>query len=395
MSDVARLPWVAGQIRVPNWLTPTQMGRALACPLSAILGSTLETDDRLPPDPRAILGTVLHKVVEDSAMGRVTFQGRPREALRHHLDRLLADQEKRLREIGLGRYVPLRSTQHYTEYLERVNRALRQAESFAREAAPHVAERTALRGQPADRAVPEQKVASESLRLVGRVDWWEEHGDEVKVRDLKTGVVREGDRIARHVEFQLRLYGLLAVEARPGKRVRLFVDHEGTEELPWGDAEEAETRAQVAAIRRDLPSGQVVDPTAVAQVGEACRWCDVRHHCVRYRTEAPRLWTTTDLGFVPPQDIAGDITEAVLQKDPTTVRLRDLGGRHVTIAALQALHGDFWLLPPTTQLWFFGLEPRGSTKDPDGRYRHPTNFRELAMGPGERPAWRLRVLRGL
>ena len=173
MSDVARLPWVAGQIRVPNWLTPTQMGRALACPLSAILGSTLETDDRLPPDPRAILGTVLHKVVEDSAMGRVTFQGRPREALRHHLDRLLADQEKRLREIGLGRYVPLRSTQHYTEYLERVNRALRQAESFAREAAPHVAERTALRGQPADRAVPEQKVASESLRLVG-VDpiWW-------------------------------------------------------------------------------------------------------------------------------------------------------------------------------------------------------------------------------
>jgi hypothetical protein len=392
MNPVAVLPQLASHLRVPDRLTPTQMCRALGCPLSALLAATLDAVDRLPPDPRAVLGTVLHKVVEDAAMGRVVLRGTPRESLRLHLDRSLADKEAQLVRTGLERYVPLRSVLRFTEYLRRVNRALQRAEPFVRQGTAPNGDRALFSGPR--RAVAEQKFESAALNLAGRVDWWEEHGNEVSVRDLKTGAVWDGGGgIAPHVVFQLRLYGLLAAEARPGKRVRLFVDHEATEELPWGAAEEAETREQVEAIRRELPPGRVIETAHLARVGESCRWCDGRAHCGRYREEAPRLWGTTGLDFVPPQDTAGELAEPILGKEAMTVRLRDLAGRHVTVVGVRNCHGDLPALALNAKLWFFGLEARGSTKDVDGRYRHPTNFRELAMSPSERPAWRLKVLR--
>jgi hypothetical protein len=80
----------------------------------------------------------------------------------------------------------------------------------------------------------EKQIANEALRLIGRVDLLEFEDGEVVIRDLKTGNVRDSTgAIAEHIAFQMRPYGLLATKTFPGKRVRLVVEHQQSEELTF------------------------------------------------------------------------------------------------------------------------------------------------------------------
>ncbi len=315
---------------VPATLGPTQLARAASCQLSGLLGAVHLASDRLPPDPRAFIGTILHRVVEDSYRGRICGNGTPAELIAGHLASLFRQKGEDLAGGELAHYVPLGDTITYAEYLDRSTRARKRAVDCYREPSPQ-------RGEaPAEGlAGVERLLVSKSLGVAGRADVVEETATEVVVRDLKTGSVRDRDGIAPHVAFQLRVYALLAQECRPGKRVRIFVDHAVSEELPWGPTEELAIRGELERIRAALPPGAAVDARQIASVGEACRWCDFRHVCPAFREEAPQLWSTVGLPYVPPQDVAGTLEDAPkARENGVSLRLCDLAGRPVSIVGL-------------------------------------------------------------
>jgi ATP-dependent exoDNAse (exonuclease V) beta subunit len=67
----------------------------------------------------------------------------------------------------------------------------------------------------------EQQIVNEALGLTGRIDLLELENDQVIIRDLKTGNVRDANgTITQHISFQMRLYGLLARAIFPDKAVR-------------------------------------------------------------------------------------------------------------------------------------------------------------------------------
>lgn len=380
------LPKPAESVVVPEKLAPTQIARALDCRLAGLLPRAMSADDRLPADPRAILGSVLHKLVDDARQGRVGVEEAAdlNRALANRLDALISMREAELAKGRLAHYVPLRATLTFSEFLDRTTRALTRAKEFLRPLAPHGRGRN---GATASLDGVEVQIASEDLGLSGFIDVCHETPEEVLIRDLKTGNVRDARGIAPHVSMQLGLYALMVHEKRPGKRIRLFVDHAVSEELTWGPAAEAETRAALARVRADLTPG-TKSAMLLARPGSACRWCEARHVCPGYRSAAPTWWGVTGLDFVPPSDIAGTIESSTSASgDTSAVMLRDLAGRHSSVVGITKRLGATAEFRPGMTAWFFGVAPRGSTLDTDRNYSHPRNFREAAMAQGERRAF--------
>jgi RecB family exonuclease len=380
-----RLPQVVETVLVPDKLGPTQVARALECRLAGVLPRSISPGNRLPAAPRAVLGSIFHKLVQDARQGRIEVEGFAdlKRALANHLDKLILAREADLATGRLAHYVPLRATLTFSEYLDRTTRALTRAKGVFR-IAPQgggpVAATASLEGV-------EVEIASAALGLSGSMDACHETPDEIVIRDLKTGNVRDAQGIAPHVSTQLGLYALMVREARPGKRIRLFVDHASSEELPWGPSAEAEAQDALARVRADLSPG-MKPAMLLARPGSACRWCEARHVCPGYRSAAPTWWGVTGLDFVPPSDIAGTIESSTSASGETSaVTLRDLAGRHTSIVGITKRLGTVAELRKGTTAWFFGFAPRGSPLDADRRYSHPRNFREAALAQGERRAF--------
>jgi len=327
-------------------------------------------------------------LVELAVKGQLDLAPDSSSAIRETLKRLLDDQDRELAASDLAHYVPLAETVSYPEFLDRRARAIASARNHLSK--PQFS--TASRATPPETGA-EKSIVSEELRLTGRIDLLEREGNAIVVRDLKTGNVRGPDgSLAPHIVLQLRLYGLLAAKVFPGKRVRLVIEHQQSEELPFDSTEIAHTEQQRALLLERLAPGAAA-AAELATTGAHCGWCDVRHVCPRYRSEAPGLWPVPRTDYPLPLDVWGALSESPRRSmsGDYSLRLRDDGGRHVSIVALDARHGPFEDLLAGERLWFFGLEPRGELRNVANQYGHPTNFRELKTGADERRAYRLGV----
>jgi hypothetical protein len=94
-----------------------------------------------------------------------------------------------------------------------------------------------------------------------------------------------------------------------------------------------------------------------------------------------------------PLDVWGAVVDTPHLTGPGqySVRLRDDAGRPVAILDLDERHGPFATLKGGERVWFFGLEAQGSLRNLANEFSHPSNFRELSAGAGERRSYRLRV----
>jgi RecB family exonuclease len=390
MKPFRELPASIQRIDVPQLFSPTSLGRAFQCRLAGVLAGSGHPQERLPPDPRALLGTVFHRLVELSAMGRLDPAPDRSSAVRNTLDRLLAEKDRALEASDLRHYVPLAKTVTYPEFLDRRARALANASRHFAELPPVSGTTRAPKGTGAER-----QMVSEELRLTARMDLVERDGEAIVVRDFKTGNVRDADgSIAGHIRLQMWLYGLLAMKAFPGMHVRLVIEHNQAEDLPFSASEKTQAEGQRERLLDGLRPGQT-DAAGLAAVGEHCRWCDSRHVCLTYRSEAPNLWSTPRIDHPLPLDIWGTLTEKPqrMGAGDHAVHMRDDAGRRAAIVRLHDRHGPLDALVAGDRLWFFGLEPRGDLRNVGGEYSHPVNFRELPTGAGERRAYRLQVFR--
>jgi hypothetical protein len=229
---------------------------------------------------------------------------------------------------------------------------------------------------------------------VGSADLIEESGQTITIRDYKTGVVHDRNgEISDHIQFQLRLYGLLALEARPSARVRLLVEHTQAEEVAFDPPAVEASRKRLTDLLAILRPGERQDAATLARFGPHCRSCDIRHRCATYLSSAPTQWRASRTDHPMALDVWGTLADAP-RKERTgafSVRLRDAAERHVSVIALDSRHGNFEELRAGDALWMFGLESRGDLRTSSNEYLHPTNFRELSCGAGERRAFRLRV----
>jgi hypothetical protein len=382
------LPAVVDTVEIPRLLSPTSLSKALECCLSAALTATVRPGERLPPDPKAILGTVFHQLVECAVNGQLDTGPDSSAAIRTTLNRLLCEKERYLASTDLAHYVPLSETITFLEFLDRRARAIANAKR-------HLASRRPS-ASAMDVAMPvgaERPIVSEPLRLTGRIDLLELENGEVIIRDLKTGNVRDANgAITQHISFQMRLYGLLARAIFPDKRIRLVVEHDQSEEIAF-DADEIERADEERRqLLERLPPGPA-EAANLANVGIHCRWCDVRHLCSRYRSEAPRLWSIPRNDYALPLDLWGAIADRPQSSasGEFSLRIRDDAGRQVAIVALDQRHGPWAEMGLGQRLWFFGLQPRGELRNAANQYSQPTNFRELKTAAGEKRAYQLRV----
>lgn len=390
MSGIWVLPACIDSVEVPQVFSPTSLSRASECLLAGVLGIGGEGEKRLPPDPRALLGTIFHRLVELAAKGQLDPRSDASASIRSTLNRLMEEEEQQLRKTDLVHYVPLVKTISYAEFLDRRARATAIAKRYDTRVRSIGGART-----DSSYAGAEKRISCEALRLTGRVDLLESEGGEIIIRDLKTGGVRTPNgNIAGHIAFQMRLYGLLATRAFPGRRIRLIVDHQESEELSFDSSDVERTNQEREKLLEKLPAGKA-KAVQLATVGAHCRWCDVRHLCSAYRTEAPHLWNRPRTDYSLPLDIWGTIAEKPKRNDAGEVSLTlyDNAGRYVAIVALDDRQGSFTEFGSEDGVWFFGLEARGELRNASNQYSHPTNFRELPTMIGERRAYRLRIFR--
>src|SRR5262245_17001787 len=130
MKGFQALPPMLESLDVPLLFSPTSLSRARECRLAAVV-ATGRHEDRLPPEPRAILGTLFHRLVELAATGRLDDASNSAAGIRATLDRLLREADDALVSGHLARYTPLPSTIPYPEFLDRRARAMMIAKRYA------------------------------------------------------------------------------------------------------------------------------------------------------------------------------------------------------------------------------------------------------------------------
>jgi hypothetical protein len=225
------------------------------------------------------------------------------------------------------------------------------------------------------------------LRLRGRVDLIKRAGDDVTIRDLKTGRVltREGG-VLPHIERQMQLYGAMAHVVWPSARVSLIVDHGAEREVEFGSEHETDVLAWLQTVLDRLPPGRDVEAEPLAAPGEACEGCSHRHVCSAYRRTAPVLWR----GEIPvrmPLDTWGNAVDVSPRAHGLVdLTLRDAAGRTVKVFGLAAPRVAG--VRPGDTIWLFGLSTRDKRGGPSV-WRHPHNFFEVADDDPFARAWAL------
>ncbi len=380
-STLATLPEVVGNVIAPRLFGPSMFASLMRCPLKVIHG--LSEEEMLPPSPLAILGDVIHEVMNEALADRPSHTRSTTEHVDDLFERKIRLEEERLLENPrTKRLVPLRTAVGKTEYWNRRARLRTWANALSGNGRPPTSSSkgpSALSGheaEPVDTTrIPlgaEQTIRVSSLRLSGRPDLIEiEEDGTYHVTDFKTGDIL--DRAGQPKEdyaLQVRLYALILQEINESARVRLWLEGGTRVEVPWDEGHSEVTMEQVLSIREKLPVGRTLSAAELAKAGSHCGSCRIRHRCRRYRDEAPTWWVGKASDHaVAPFDIWGDVQEVVAEGEETVeVMLHDAAGRPTRVSGIDA-EG----VRPSDRAWFFGLQPT-QVLPHHGVFVHPQNF---------------------
>ncbi|MFH1981303.1 MAG: PD-(D/E)XK nuclease family protein [Pseudomonadota bacterium] len=371
---------------------------ATGCMLKAIFQASSH-EGALLQGPRAVLGSIAHELVE-RAIRDINKNGDAAfEELERILGALLHNARERLRVNPV--------TAHYSHLPRTMSRL---AWARKRRKILDLAYESAGSARPCGEAIEprsnadfrfekllrdgrwfEVPIEVPELRLKGRMDILDRRGKETKITDVKSGRVEdENGEIAERIVRQIRLYGLMANWLSPWTNVILTILAGAEHPVPFDADERNETLVWLRSRTDPLPTGSTVSCDSLAQLNSDCRWCDMRHRCLRYLQDTPSLWASNP-DWPLPLDVWG-LIERIDSKgeDLVDLALWDAGGRHIKVFNLRDTHvarmraGD--------RIWLFNLS--ASATDLRGTpFQHPLNFYEVGDSENDR-AWSLQVFTG-
>jgi RecB family exonuclease len=406
VTEISELPPPVDTVRVPSCFSPSNFADLLQCPLSVLHG--LGDHELLPPHPRAILGTLIHKVMDRVRRSSPDSAEVAIETAATIFTELLTTEERRLnKDLATRELVPLRRAVGRTAWWNRLAYLKTWAAAVTTQRrgdrASHI---LGYRYTKSDTNIPEAKTDTvqlgterplvvPELRLSGRPDYLERDLDEtIHVTDLKTGTVldREGRPDDKYA-LQVRLYALMIERVEPRAKVRLWLEGAQRIEVPWDDTIRVAVSETLEEMTALLPEGKSVAAETVASTGPQCWKCRIRHRCPLYLREAPNWWLRTSVvGPVAPFDVWGHIMQTELSGGRVAgLEIRDAAGRSVRLRGLESrIEGTPHL---GIEIWFFNLEPSENLLA-HGIYAHPRNYHGTPPSRAWPDALRLKIYSG-
>src|SRR5262245_60425415 len=157
--------------------------------------------------------------------GQIARHGTPARDAETTLERLLDDEEARLTVVWPPPAPNLRSVFPPLIWRRKRRVVLDLAEPYLSGAVPRVQESVpggprSPKDFPSAGRWSELRIEVPELRLAGRADLVDLEPGKVTIRDLKTGrVVMDDAKILPHIEWQMRLYGIMARRIWPNSEV--------------------------------------------------------------------------------------------------------------------------------------------------------------------------------
>jgi CRISPR/Cas system-associated exonuclease Cas4 (RecB family) len=405
--EIPELPPPVDIVRVPSCFSPSNFADLLRCPLSVLHG--LGDHESLPPNPHALLGTLMHRTMDRVRRSVPDSEEEAIETAISVFNELLMAEERRLNtDIATRELVPLRRAVGRTAWRNKLACLKTWAAAAATTHSRGDRSFHALGYRPA-RSTPntlsartntvqsgtERPLVLPELRLSGRPDRLERDLDgTIHITDLKTGPVsdREGRPDDKYA-LQVRLYALMVERIEPGVKVRLWLEGAQRIEVPWDDTVRAAVNETLWEVSTLLPEGKALAAETVASTGLNCWKCRIRHRCPSYLREAPNWWMRTSVvGPVAPFDVWGRVLDTELGGGRAAgMEIRDAAGRRVRLRGLESRIGG--IPHPGAAVWFFNIEP-SENLPAHGVYGHPRNFHGTAPSRAWPDALRLKVYSG-
>ena len=383
------------QVTIPHMFSVSEIASVDACMLKPIFKASSH-ESSLLSGPSAVLGSLAHDLVERAMRGiRRTGKAALTE-LEQLLDSLLNDARERLGEnpttapySDLPRTMsPLAWARRRRNILDLAYESAGKAEPYEKAFYPRSHGGFRFENLLLDGRWVEVPIEVLELRLRGRMDILKRRRTETKITDIKSGSIKGvNGEIVERVARQIRLYGLMAKWLEPSKHVILTILAGDECPIPFDADIQGETLAWLRSRTEPLPPGSTVSCDNLAQVGPDCRWCNMRHRCVRYLQDTPPLWSN-NLDWPLPLDAWGTVERIDPNGDDLVdLTLCDAGGRQVKVFCLRDAHFDS--INSGDRIWLFNLSSsvtdlRGTT------WRHPLNFHEIGESASDR-AWSLQV----
>lgn len=379
--------------------SPSHVVNALDCDLKAVLASM--SANSLPAHPRAALGSVVHKLVENAIKGRVVSLDLDK-AIADEFDRLLQQEEQRLKaEAQTAHFVPLSQVFSQVNWHNFRQTHLTAAVAVARQWQPIGSQQRSASGnhQLFERirrsgTYAEIPVKVESLALSGRVDAVEFlTSSEVHIRDYKSGrVTRRDGTVLPSIALQLRLYGIAALELRPELTVTLSVNSKSRDiPVSFGEPEIDETKEWLESFI-SRTRGSNLNASRIATVGDGCANCSRRHVCPAYLNQAPEcLWRNGANSKPPANDTWGIVSHFETQSDVCRVDIETPAEMLTRVSRLDGVRHQLEESVVGKYIWLFGLSSTLGRKTKGG-YAYPRNFFEMPATSAQQRAWSLSVL---
>jgi len=343
-----------------QWLSVTIAAQELAriCPLS--LSQEAGRERIFPPVASAVIGTLVHGIIEDATRRGVSDFGEPAEALAIRCNAWDTAPEGGLRWPQL---VPLR------RYLvdERRRDALDTVSLGMAYACRGGASATRAGSGQANRPEPdparfgrwaEHQIEDSQLGLRGCIDLLVSDGDGgLLVVDYKTGFDQEAeDQQDKRATYhrQVRIYLLMLSRAFPGALLSgLLIGSHGKDSVPWDNAIASQTIEHLTCVRGAL-AGAGIARTAPSE--SACTFCSIRHRCPTFRQ-----WVESERRRAGPAFLAGNIW-GLVQQPPrlgghqASMTIRDMLGSVIVVNGL-ALREGYQGLAQGSAISAYGLKP--------------------------------------
>ena len=402
MEAVKLIPRPLRSVQIPNELPVTTLAAARPC-LLAPVASEAPSIPSLCAGPQAVLGRILHKLVEDAARGRIHSDSDDDGAVRSRLEWLLHDSQREVHKGSFSKaFANLKECFSFNDWHSRTEIAIAEAVRMLGHSRSHqfavpipedrpgrTIDLNAILRRNGEFTQFEVSFRSRKLRLKGRIDEIAKQSGSIQVIDYKTGRISDDDgNVSAEIVLQLRLYGLAVLECLPGATVHLCVrSGEDYYSVGFTVDDVRQTRSIRAELMRGLPAGQSVQAESLAELGPHCRICRMRHVCPRYRHQITSLWATPRAGFRLPLDTCGIIVAREKSSDGSySLTLRDTADRMVKIHRIGLSQTEVESMPLFRPVWFFNLcSHEGGMKGPG--WNHPRNFYQLPASQGEPQAW--------